>query len=233
MRLLLFDIDGTLINSNKAGRLALGAALTDLFGSAGPLDSYDMSGKTDARIVTDLLLALGFAEQEITTRLPTVYQRMAKRAEDHYPRRGIMPCPGVMALLDALRKRNDTLLGLLTGNADLTAPLKLKAAGIDPGWFPVAAYGSDHIDRNNLPAIAWERARELTGLEFTGDNTVIVGDTPADIACAHAGNATAVAVATGWHEAGTLAQYHPDYLFDSLSDTSAVLDALLAVKERG
>ncbi len=227
MKLLLFDIDGTLIRGNKAGRMAMAAALEELFGSAGPLDSYNMSGKTDASILADLLQALGVNGQDIAATLPQIYALMAEKAGRIYPGRGIMLCPGIEDLLAVLRNRKDVLLGLLTGNAQLTAPLKLREACIDPAQFVVGAYGSDHFDRNQLPELALRRANKLTGLRLTGDNTIIIGDTPADIMCARAVRAKAVAVASGWHSREELSNYAPDVLFDDLGDTEAVLQALL------
>jgi phosphoglycolate phosphatase len=138
----------------------------------------------------------------------------------------------VPELLAVLNARDDVLLGLLTGNAQLTAPLKLAAASIDPLQFKVGAYGSDALDRNELPAIGMARANQLTGELFDGNNTVIIGDTPADILCARAGKATAVAVASGWHAAATLAEYRPDFLFENFGDTSQVIDVLLPAPER-
>ena len=231
MKLLLFDIDGTLIRSNRAGRMAMAAALEEMFGTAGPLDEYPMSGKTDARILTDLLLTVGFDEAVIQARLPALYELMALKAEVIYPGKDIAPCPGVEPLLAALRARSDVLLGLLTGNAQPTAALKLGAAGIDPAQFRVGVYGSEALDRNQLPALALRRAAGLTGRPFSGADMVIIGDTPADILCARAGKATAVAVASGWHSAETLAQYNPDILLDDLMDTKRVLDELLRVRE--
>lgn len=228
MKLILFDIDGTLIRSRGAGRAALTAALEEVFGAAGPVESYRMDGKTDPRIITDLLTATGLAAEQITPRLPQVYQVMAEKALRIYPTRQMRICAGVNPLLAQLRQHPDALVGLLTGNAALTAPLKLETAGLDPAQFRLGAYGSDHMDRNQLPAIAMERATQLTGRSFTGENTVIVGDTPADILCARAGGATAVAVASGWHSVDTLETYHPDHLFPTLTDTKAVLRALTA-----
>ena len=227
MRLLLFDIDGTLIRSNSAGRMAMAAALEEMFGSAGPLDNYVMGGKTDARIITDLLTAIGADVDEITAKLPEAYVLMAEKARAIYPGRGIIACPGVARLLTALRNRSDVLLGLLTGNTHSTAPLKLQEAGINPEQFVVGAYGSDDLDRNQLPDIAMQRAYDLTGLHLSGDNTTIIGDTPADIFCARAGQATAIAVASGWHSVQTLARYHPDTLFEDFGDTQNVLQVLL------
>ena len=227
MRLLLFDIDGTLINGDRAGRLAMGAALEKMFGTRGSLDSYEMGGKTDSRIVTDLLSDAGVNRQEIQQKLPDFFLLMADFAQEIYPLRDITACPGIETLLAQLQDRDGVMVGLLTGNAQTTAPLKLSAAGIDPEQFIVGAFGSDDLNRNNLPAVALERANELTGDVITSDNAVIVGDTPADVQCARAGNARAVAVASGWHSADTLLQYQPDYLFSDLSDTEAVLRALL------
>ncbi len=227
MKLLLFDIDGTLIRSNRAGRTALKLALEDLFGTAGPIDTYKMSGKTDSRIVTDLLTTAGIDPRKIPPRLPEIYAQMAQRARDVYPARSIEPCPGVPELLDVLRGRGDILLGLLTGNAEPTAPLKLEAGGIDPMHFFIGAYGSDALERNDLPAVAMQRASTLIGDVFDGTNTVIIGDTPADVLCARVSKARAVAVASGWHSAPTLAQYHPDVLLESFLDTPAVVAVLL------
>lgn len=227
MRLLLFDVDGTLIRSNQAGRLALGAALEELFGTAGPIETYKMGGKTDARIVLELLTAAGVPQRDIEQKMPDVFTCMASHARRIYPERGIAPCAGVPELFVQLAGRDDVLLGLLTGNSYSTTPLKLEAAGIELAQFRVGVYGSDDLDRNRLPALALQRAVELTGRPWTGENAVIIGDTPADILCARAGKATAVAVASGWHASETLAQYHPDFLFEDLSDTGAVLAALL------
>jgi phosphoglycolate phosphatase len=226
-KLLLFDIDGTLIRSNGAGRLTLAYALEKLFGTVGPLENYNMSGKTDPRIITDLLTAVGVSPKEIKNQLPAIYELMAEHGQKIFQDKEIMACVGVPELLAQLTQREDVLLGLLTGNSQLTAPLKLTAAGIDPLQFRVGAYGSDAMDRNELPSIGMSRASQLTGELFNGNNTVIIGDTPADILCARAGKATAVAVASGWHAAATLADYRPDHLFENLGETEAVLQALL------
>lgn len=226
MRLVLFDIDGTLIHIDGGGRAVLAAALVELFGTAGPIDSYAMGGKNDALIIRDLLGAAGFSAADIEARLEDVYEEMGWRAPAVFRRHAMRPCPGVPALLAALQGRSDVLLGLLTGNNRVTAPLKLQAAGIDPALFSVGAYGCDHADRNRLPAIALERARSLIGEPIQPADTVVVGDTPADIICGRAGGALSVAVATGLHSAETLADFHPDVLLESLLDTDAVLRTL-------
>ena len=213
MKLLLFDIDGTLIRSNGAGRETLRFALTEIFGTVGPLDDYKFSGKTDPRIIIDLMGAAGFKSDEVAAKLPAVYELMAQKGQEIFPKSDMSVCEGVPALLERLHKEDTAVIGLLTGNAQLTAPLKLSFSGIDPAQFSVGAYGSDALDRNELPFIGMERANKLTGHAFDGKNTVIIGDTPADIRCARAGRATAVAVASGWHSDATLAKYKPDYLW--------------------
>lgn len=228
MKLLLFDIDGTLIHANGAGKRMLAAALQEVFGTTGPLDSYDFSGKTDARIVTELMAAAAIPASEIAAQLPMVFERMTHYAAAAFPRDNIQPCPGVLSLLEALQPRSDVLLGLLTGNIKATATLKLAAAGIDPALFRVGVYGSQHIDRDHLPALAMRQASQLTQFFFAGENTVIIGDTPLDIQCARAGTTKAIAVATGRYSIDTLHQYQPDMLLHNLTDTAAVLQALVS-----
>jgi phosphoglycolate phosphatase-like HAD superfamily hydrolase len=230
MKLLLFDIDGTLIHSNGAGKRVMALALQDVFGTAGPIDSYNMGGKTDTRIVTDLMAAAGIAAATIEARLAELFTRMEVHGQTIFGNGhgSATPCPGVDSLLNALQGRYDALLGLVTGNIEPMAPLKIAAAGLDPSLFRVGAYGSHHIDRNQLPTIAMKQATQLTKLQFAGHNTIIIGDTPLDIQCARASGATAVAVATGRYSSTTLNQYKPDILLHNLADTDSVLQMLMA-----
>jgi phosphoglycolate phosphatase-like HAD superfamily hydrolase len=120
-------------------------------------------------------------------------------------------------------------LGLQTGNIRPTGQQKLRAAGIDPEWFPVAAFGSDSVDRVGLFPVAWQRAKELTGYTFTGHNTVAIGDTPGDVLSAQANGVLAIAVASGFCSFDDLAECQPDYLWPDLSDTESVLSVLTRV----
>lgn len=227
MRLLLFDIDGTLINSSRIGRAALGRALQDVFGTTGALETYEFAGKTDRRIVRDLLTGEGWSVTEIERRLPALDERMAAAGRELFTPETIWACPGVSSLLDSLGRRQDIILALLTGNIQHTVPLKLAAAGIEPAQFIAGAYGSDSIDRDDLFDIALNRTRESTGLRFAGEDVIIVGDTPADIRCARNGGGQAIAVATGPYSAATLSSHQPDYLFADLARTEDVLQAIL------
>ncbi len=226
MRLILFDIDGTLIHSNRIGRAALGRALQEVFGHAGAFETISFTGKTDWGTVRELMLAEGWGEAEIEARLPHFYERMAAAGRDLFTPEHIWPCPGVVPLLAALAGRDDVVLALLTGNIGSTVPLKLGAAGIDPTLFRVAAYGSDSVSRNELFDIALQRAEAQLGLRVAARDVIIVGDTPGDVGCARAGGGRAIAVATGPYSFAALRDCRPDYLFADLSDTDAVVRAL-------
>lgn len=227
MQLLLFDIDGTLLRSNGAGKSVLARALEDTFGTSGPYNDYQMGGKTDPLIIGDLMCAAGKDAAEIERQLPAVYERMMFHAQKIFCEKNIFPCLGVPELLAALLERDDVIIGLLTGNIQGTAPLKLAAAGIEPSIFRVGAYGSDHKDRNQLPPFALRRAAELTKLLFGGHNTTIIGDTPADIACARTIGARVVAVSSGSYSSNTLNQLHPDFLFENFLNKESTLEALI------
>lgn len=227
MHLLLFDIDGTLINSSRIGRKALGRAMTAVFGTTGALETYEFAGKTDRRIVHDLLAAEGWSHEAVEARLPELDEAMAAAGRDLFTPQTIWACPGVPTLLDDLARRDDVVLALLTGNIRHTVSLKLVAAGIDPTRFVGGAFGSDSQDRDALFAIALDRVHQSTGLAFSGRDVTIIGDTPADIRCARSGGGRAVAVATGPFPAELLGRHRPDHLFTDFSQTADVLRVLL------
>ena len=228
MRLLLFDIDGTLIHSNRIGRAALGRALQEGFGHAGAFETISFTGKTDWGTVRELMLAEGWSEADIEARLPHFYERMAAAGRELFTPEHIWPCPGVPPLLTALAGRDDVVLALLTGNIGSTVPLKLGAAGIDPGLFRVGAYGSDSASRNALFAIALQRAEAQLGLRVAPQDVIIIGDTPGDICCARAGGGRAIAVATGPYSIAALRDCGPDHVFADLTETETVLRALFS-----
>jgi len=119
------------------------------------------------------------------------------------------------------------VLGLLTGNFQAGAALKLRSAGLDIARFRVGAFGSDHHHRPALPAVAQRRAREVLGLDLRGRDLVVVGDTPADIECSRAVDASAIAVATGRYSVDELAAHEPLAVFATLADTAAVTRVIL------
>lgn len=226
MRLLLFDVDGTLITAHGAGRAAMARALEEVYGTTGPLETYDFRGRTDPEIVRDLMHAAGVPAPTVQARLADCLAAYVRALEPEVARRGVRVMPGVPALLAVLSRRPDVVVGLLTGNIEPGARVKLAPTGLWP-FFRLGAYGSDDADRRRLPAVACARARALVGGEVPFSRVTIVGDTPLDVACARACGARAVAVATGWHSAAELAACGPDHVFADCSDVDAVLAALL------
>lgn len=227
MRLFLFDIDGTLLTANRAGYLALSRAMQAVYGTAGAVTDYDFRGKTDPRIVCDLMREAGLPEAVIHARLGACFNAYLGHLETllaNGHRVDVMP--GIAEVVRALSARPDALVGLLTGNIEAGARAKLKPTGLLP-FFQVGAFGSDDADRRRLPAIACQRARTLTGHVFPFERVVIIGDTPRDIDCARACGAVAVAVATGHHAAQELAAFAPDLLFADFSDVGAAVRALM------
>ncbi|HEX2079347.1 MAG TPA: HAD family hydrolase [Longimicrobium sp.] len=227
-RLVLFDIDGTLLSAGGAGARAVRDAMLEVYGETGQIGGYNMGGRTDPQIVRELLTAVGYSVQDVEARLDALWARYIENLRREIGRVRIHPFPGVPELLDRLEQSGDpTVLGLLTGNVKEGARLKVDAAGLGFDRFRVGAYGSDHWQRPELPAVAARRAREATGIDFEGKEIVIIGDTPFDISCgAHLGVRT-IATATGTHSAEALAAHGPDYLFDDLSDVDAVWRAIM------
>ena len=227
MKLVLFDIDGTILWSDGAGRRAMMRALTTAFGTSGS-PNYRYDGKTDRQIVRDLMRMEGHADDVIDARMTALLDEYVTwlHEELRSGRTHIERFAGVLELLDALEARPDRRIGLLTGNIEVGASAKLRAVGIDPGRFSVSAYGSDHEARGELPAIAQRRAREALGLHVEGDAIVIIGDTPADIECGRAIGARAIAVATGRYSVDELLSHGPAAVFPDLANTGAVMRAI-------
>ena len=229
MKLVLFDIDGTVLLSDGAGKRAVRRALSEVYGSPGPED-HRFDGKTDPQIVRELLRRDGHADDHIDGHLPRAlgrYVELLAEELDH-PDHRAWTLPGVVDLLDALTARDDAIVGLLTGNVVEGARAKLAAVGIDPDRFRVGAFGSDHEVRAELPAIAKRRVLEATGQHITGADIIIIGDTPADVQCGQSLGARAIGVATGRYSVGDLMESGAFVAFEDLSDTSAVLAAIFS-----
>jgi phosphoglycolate phosphatase len=233
MKLVLFDIDGTLLWTDGAGRRAIHRALLDEAGTAGPIERYRFDGKTDPQIVRDLLSLAGHPAAEDAGRIDAVCRRYVEhlRAELAAPAQTTKLMPGTRELLAALEPHETgqrALVGLLTGNVAPGAALKLRSAGLDPARFRVGAYGSDSARRADLPAVAAQRAAELTRRRFAGADVIVIGDTPDDVACGRPIGARSVAVATGSYDVAALRAAGAAYVFATLTDTAAVLDAIFA-----
>jgi len=230
MRLVLFDIDGTLLNSEGVGRASMQRALREVFGSPGD-PSYRYDGKTDKQIVRDVMRLEGHTDEHIDSRMSFLIDRYLEGLKEGIESKkfNVRPLPGVLEILDALEPRDDVVLGLLTGNVETGARAKLTAAGIDPDRFRVNAFGSDHEHRPRLPAIAQRRFGETLGREVAGEKVVVIGDTPADIECGRELGARAIGVASGHYSVAELEMHAPYAVFESLSDTRQVLETILDV----
>jgi phosphoglycolate phosphatase len=237
MKLILFDIDGTLVLTGGAGLRAMNRACAELVGHADALSGIPVAGRTDRiiladvvartdRVLDDDLLAvlrdryLAHLREEILApgAMPT--------AEYLGPRGGIKAVmPGIRELLDALQQRPDVFLGLLTGNFKEGARTKLEHFDL---WryFRCGAYGDDAEDRNVLVPIAVERARRSGLPEIAAGQIFVVGDTPHDIACARAAGAVPVGVATGGFTVDQLRACGADIVFNDLGDREAFLELL-------
>ena len=225
-RLILFDIDGTLLTAGGAPRRAFRRALIERFGTNGDEARTDFSGKTDPQIAYEILRRAGFDDERIGAGIADLFEDYLDGLGRELPRDGSHRLhPGAAEIVEVLAADPRVLLGLVTGNVERGARLKLERFDL---WrrFPVGAFGSDDPDRDRLPQVAIERARRLTGQPFTGADAVVIGDSPADIRCARAVGAIAVAVASGQPGRADLAACEPDVLLDSLEEWPELLAAI-------
>ena len=222
-RLLLFDIDGTLITSGGAGEAALKDAMRSRFGVEEDLAGIILAGATDARIARELLEKHGISvsPENVAALLDTYLGHLSERIGRHDGKL----LPGIVPLLNVLSQREDAVLALLTGNVSRGAEIKLTHYGV---WdfFEFGAFADDHHDRNELGKFARARALERHGEEFPPSRIYVIGDTPKDIECGRAVGACTVAIATGHYSAAELKEHSPDFLFEDLSDTDRVVSHL-------
>lgn len=226
-KLVLFDIDGTILRSNGSARGCMEQALITVFGTAGD-PAYRYDGKTDKQIAREQMRGAGFDDATIDARMNTLldhYLHHLGTALDAAPDT-VWLCRGVETLLDAVDASHDAVMGLLTGNVHAGAERKLRAVGLGMERFRVNAFGSDHEHRPELPGVAVRRAHELLGVVFPGDDVVIIGDTPSDIHCGRPIGARTIGVASGSYSTEELQQHDPFAVFADLTDTERVLDAI-------
>jgi phosphoglycolate phosphatase len=225
VRLVLFDIDGTLVLTGRAGVRAMNRAFETVVGVADGFRDVPMAGRTDRAILADALVRHGIAiDDALLDRLSlTYFEVLEEEILQPGPRKGVLP--GVRALLDALTLQQDCWLGLLTGNFAVSARIKLAHFDL---WryFGFGAFADDSADRNALVPVALERALRRGSPRFDPRDVLVVGDTPYDVECAKVVGARAVGVATGGADPETLRAVGADVVFEDLSDTLAVLEAL-------
>ena len=224
-RLVLFDIDGTLIQGGPA-RTAFHRALLDVFGTAGPIDHWEFSGKTDPQIARELLTEAGLERDRVDQGLPALWERYLAEMEARLPDCPPEVLPGVRDLLDRLAAEGEIALGLLTGNVVGGARLKLSSAGLY-STLSVGAFGSDHEVRTELVPIALRRARDHWGAAFTAEQAVVVGDTPRDVDCGRSHGTRTVAVATGRFGVDHLTSAGADGVLETFADTDRAVAQIL------
>lgn len=225
-RLLLFDIDGTLVSGGPA-KVAFREALVSTYETTGPIEVHEFSGKTDPQIARELLRLAGLDDARIDAGLPTLFQRYVDGLEARLPEVPMQILPGVPELVAALEEAADVALGLVTGNVVAGARAKLRGPGLEDR-FAVGAFGSDAEQRNDLPGIALDRARAHWDVDFAPDEVFIIGDTPRDVECGQAHGLRTLGVATGNFDADTLRDAGADAVVTDFANTSQLRELLLA-----
>ncbi|MCG8341740.1 MAG: HAD hydrolase-like protein [Chlorobiales bacterium] len=227
-KLVLFDIDGTLLLTNGSNRRILIDALMAVYGTEGSARSHSFAGKMDSVIIYEVLKAAGLDEKQIAEKFTVVKNTYIDLLKQQMLPEDIELMKGIPELLQALSGRKDIVLGLLTGNFEGSGRHKLALPKLNH-FFPFGAFADDAYHRNDLPAIAAERAYSLTGKRFKGEEVVIIGDTEHDIKCARTINAKCIAVATGTYSAESLGAHSPAALFDDFSDTENVIGHIVTL----
>ena len=222
-RLLLWDIDSTLINSAGAGLEALKRVIARRYGTDDDLRDIEIAGRTDAAIARSILDKYGVGADAAS--ISTFLSEYLELLPELLPRQKGRVLPGIAEILERLHRKPDRVLALLTGNLRRGAELKLRHYGLWQ-YFEFGAFADDHHDRNELGAFARRRAREKYGHDFDCAAIDVIGDTAHDIACGRAFGARTVAVATGSSPREQLARHDPDFLFDDLSHVDDVIATL-------
>lgn len=245
MRLILFDIDGTLIDSGEAGTRSLNLAFEEVLAVKHAFGGISMAGKTDIQIIREALDKFGFKTEEKTVGQILKAYTAHLLVEMNNDRKHIKP--GINDILERLSGKRNCVIGLLTGNIEDGAKIKLDAFGLT-GYFnlsndlqdfsshegsdaeppplslmPFGAFGSDNEDRNKLLPIAVSRFKAFSGRTVAYEDCVVIGDTPFDVQCAKPYGATVVAVATGPYPAEHLRMTEADMVLGSLSDSEAFM----------
>lgn len=228
MRLVLWDIDGTLVRAGNHGRMAFADAFGRVFGQATGIDDLPMSGRTDHAICLELLERNGVTggEEHLPAMFDALNAALVERRDAMAADGDVMP--GVPAALEALGDRDDVHQSLLTGNIEANAHVKLGAFGLDRLVdMEVGGYGSDSGIRPELVDVAREKAARLRGIDVEARDTVLIGDTPLDVHAAHANGARAIALATGSFGSVELRATGAEAVLEDASDLAALIDAVL------
>jgi len=231
MRILLWDIDGTLIHSAQVGAYKLYTipVLEEIFGTAGRLAEMRVSGMTDLQIIFEALRDVGVSQEEILARAEVLVSRLTEEARrvTGNGEKFFVLLPGVRETLEALAAHPRYESALVTGNIKPMAQLKMELVGLDHFFTLPGAFGDESHNRRDLPARAAERIREHLQMDLAPEQFIVIGDTPNDIDCARHFGARAVAVGTGrFYSTEEILECKPDALLPDLTDTELVLRTL-------
>lgn len=225
MRLILFDIDGTLLSCGPQVKPLFGAALREVFGTLGPLGGHDFAGKTDPLSVVELMVGQGRDEREVRARMPDVRSAFARHLDSGLRREEMRLMPRVREMLHDLAARDDLHLALLTGNWEPSGRIKLGRFDLN-GFFPFGAFGDDAEDRRELVPVALERAHQITGVRFRPEDALIIGDTARDVDCGRVHGVPTLAVATGFTPAEDLEAAGADWVVKDLGCAAGLVPGL-------
>ncbi len=226
MKVLLFDIDGTILRTGGAGRRTMDRIFLELWGVPDAFEGTRADGKTDPMIFREMLEQHGVRVEDAESAIAEIQRRYEAGFADEMRDSPAVLMPGIEAVLDAVANRDDVAVGLVTGNLETTARIKVEHFGLGH-HFPFGAYSSDSPARRDLPPVAVSRAEALRGRAIgLGRHVIVIGDTPHDVDCALHNGCTAVGVgAAGW-SAAELADAGAHAVLDDLADLDAVLAAL-------
>src|SRR5262245_56994457 len=230
LRVLLWDIDGTLIRSVRPGgyKLYTIPVLEEIFGTAGQLETMQVSGMTDLQIVAEALSTEGLTHHDIREHVHRLSQRLteeARKVTGSGPFFEVLP--GVRETLQVLSEHPRYRSALLTGNIEPMAYLKMELVGLEQFFTLPGAFGDESHLRRDLPALAAERIRKHLQLDLPPEHFIVIGDTPNDIDCARHFGARAVAVGTGrFYSNDEILQHSPDRFLPDLTDVDAVISTL-------
>ncbi|RMF58155.1 MAG: HAD family hydrolase [Calditrichaeota bacterium] len=225
--LLLFDIDGTLILTGGKGRKAMVRAIEEEFHCSIESEFSDFAGSTDQQIIHTLLRKNQITTSPTPETLNRIIERYLFYLESYLSEEdSVEVLPGIKELLQATSNNSQFFIGLVTGNLEPGARIKLTPPNLNH-YFPIGAFGSDSLNRDHLPPLARQRASEHYRTTFHPENIWIIGDTPKDIQCSKVNHFKSLAVATGGWSVRELSQYQPDLVFDNLKNTKRVLTAIL------
>jgi len=225
MKAVLFDIDGTILNCNSAGRAALIKATLDIFGTIGRMEKVDFQGKTDPLILKESLSIMGISDKDIEDKSDMLKEKYFIYLQKYIKTYDVTVYPGIKEILLSLSVRDDIILGLLTGNFTESAKIKLSSHDLNK-YFKFGVYGDDAPIRNLLPEKAQKRMTEMFDLNIDFKDTIIIGDTIYDVRCAKYSGAVSIAVGTGWSTREILQNEEPDFYFEDLADVNEFMKIL-------